>query len=388
MNHRRGLFIFVLVSVALLGRPAAGSGGKMMFEQMDPDVSYSARRVVETEQGSMTMREFHAPGKKRMEMNAQGQDMVMIFHTDTGKGWMLIPQMKMYMEASAGDVQQRSGAGYEVLEQTEEGKEEINGYATTKYKGIFRDPQGRKGGGYFWLTEEHGIPIKSDIIQNTADGKMRVHMELTDLELGPQPASLFEVPQSYQAMPGNMSGMLGGSSGGQAMGNSGEGYLEQLKERQAERKQEKQANREAQAQQQTALSELTVDYLKNQCWFDREGQIKVNDDGSYLVGTPAGDGYAMRRMGDSIDKFRSRYDGLVSKSANRFVVRSHGREFAYERRPCVDTSHAVAGSGSPSASQDEGGNKEEGNDNVLDKAGDKVKKATDKLKEGIGSLFD
>lgn len=384
MNHRKGLFILILVTVALLGRPAAGSGGKMLFEQMDPDVSYSAWRIVETEQGNMKMREFHAPGKKRMEMSAEGQNMVMIMHTETGKGWMLIPQMQMYMEASVGDVSQRSGAGYHVLEQTEVGGEEVNGYATTKYKGVFRGPEGRQGEGYFWLTDEHGIPIKSDITQKTSTGNIRVAMELTDLEVGPQEPSLFAVPDSYQAIPGNMGGALGSLSGGQTTGDSGEAYLEQLEQRQAERAREEQARLETEEEQQAALSQLTADYLKDQCWFDREGQIKVNADGSYLVGLPAGDGYAMEKMGDTIDEFRGRYDGLVSKSANRFVVSSHGREFAYERRPCVGASHSIAGSGS----QTEAGHKQDDEGNVLDKAGDKVKKATDKLKEGIGSLFD
>jgi len=396
MKHRTGLFIFILITAALLGRPAAGAGGKTLFEQMDPSVSYSAWRIVKTAEQSMKMRELHAPGKKRMEMSAQGQDVVMIIHTDTGKGWMLMPQMKFYMEASAGDVNQRSGGGFEVLEQTELGKEQVNGYAATKYKAVFRDPQGGKSEGYFWLTEEHGIPIKSDIVQQTSSGEQRIAMELTDLEVGPQEPSLFEVPDSYQAMPGNIGGMLGSLPGGQASDSAGGGYQEQLEQRQAQQAEERQARAETEAQQQGALNELTVDYLADQCWFDREGQIKVYDDGSYLVGTPAGDGYAMSKGGDTIEEFRARYDGLASKSENRFVVQSHGREFAFERRPCVTGTHSVAGSGPASQDEpqsesqgqpqgDQDGDSEQG---VLDKAGDKVKKATDKLKEGFGSLFD
>lgn len=390
MKHRTGLFIFILITFALLGRPAAGAGGKMLFEQMDPSVSYSAWRIVNTEQGSMKMREFHAPGKKRMEMSSQGQNMAMIIHTDTGKGWMLMPQMKFYMEASAGDVNQRSGGGFEVLEQTELGNEQVNGYATTKYKGVFRDPGGRKSEGYFWLTEEHGIPIKSDIVQQTSSGEQRIAMELTDLEVGPQEPSLFEVPDSYQAMPGNIGAMLGNLPGGQRSGDAGGGYQEQLEQMQAQQAQEKQARAETEEQQQGALSELTADYLADQCWFDREGQIKVNADGSYLVGLRAGDGYAMSEEGDSIEEFRGRYDGLVSKSEDRFVVRSHGRDFAFERRPCVTAgTHSIAGSGPASEAEPQGEPGEDDSEkSALDKAGDRVKNATEKLKEGFGSLFD
>ncbi len=226
MNMDKALFpVFFLAAVTCSG--LAFAEGEMLFEEMDPNVSYSAWRRVETEETSMKMREYHAPGKMRFDMKAQGRDVIMILRSDTGESWMLMPQMKSYMQTSAAQVARSAGSGLEVIERTEIGKEEVNGYRTTKYKAIFRDPEGQKGGGYFWLTEEHGIPIKTDMIRKTGKGKKRIYMELTDLKVESQPESLFEVPDSYQAMPGamGMAGMSGMSGAPQGTGEENQDDL-------------------------------------------------------------------------------------------------------------------------------------------------------------------
>lgn len=232
------------------------------------------------------------------------------------------------------------------------------------------------------------------MIEQTSRGKQRVFMELTDLEIGPQPASLFEVPDNYRAMPGGMGGMgsmggmggmaspYGGMSGAEPAGRSGAGYLEQLEQMKAERASEKEARAARARSQGDALSRLTLDYLEG-CWSpSREAaQIRINADGSYDVGTPAGSGYAMTRMGDSIQQFRERFDGLVSLSDNRFVVTDRSRETTYERGECVGGSHSVAGTSGPGQGYGRGGEEAPSEGNPLGEA-------TDKIKRGLDSLFN
>lgn len=378
----------LLLCLAALAQPALAQ--TMMFNEMDPSVSYSAWRHVETGGRSMEMREYHAPGMQRLEMNAQGQDMVMIHRNDTGESWMIMPQMQAYMQTSAERVAQSSG-DVEIVERTRVGRERVNGYDTIKYKAVFRDPQGQEGSGYFWLTEQHGIPIRTDMMQQTPHGKQRVYMELTDLQVGSQPASLFEVPDGYRALPGGMMGMgamggLSGSSGGQSMGGSGQSYLEQLEARKAQRAQEEQAQVGGQRSQQAGLSRLTQAYLEG-CWFSVGGeraQIRINADGSYDVGTPAGSGFAMQRSGNSIQAFRSRYGGLVSMTDDRFVVRDRNRSLTYERGACVGGGGVAGdGYGSYDSRQDAGRGDTQPNpeSNVVEETADKIKK-------GIGSFLD
>jgi hypothetical protein len=363
------------------------AAAKTLFDEMDSTVSYSAWRHVETEEGGMKMREYHVPNRTRLEMRSQGMEMVMIQRLDTGESWMLMPEMNTYMRIPASRVADSSGRNYEVIEQTEIGSETVNGHATTKYKAVFRDPEGRKGGGYFWLTEEHGIPVRMNLNQQTAQGQQRVHMELTELDIGPQPASRFELPDNYRAMPGGM-GMVGmgdpygGMSGNRPTGPSGSSYMERIEQMQAQRAQEGETRRAEQQARESALSQLTPSYLRG-CWFPtREAaQIRINADGSYDVGTPAGSGYAMVRTGDSIQHFRNRFDGLVSRSDNRFVVTDRGREIAYERGECVSDSHSVAGPVNPA--------REYGSDASGDASGgNPLDKAADQIKRGIGSIFD
>jgi hypothetical protein len=379
MNFLKNMsWLFLLATMSL--SQSALAAGDMIYDKMDPKVSYSGKRMVKSNQDRVEMREYHAPGKKRIEMSNQGRNMVMIIRMDKSESWMLIPEAKAYIRSSMADVNQNTRSGFKVLEQTAVGKEQVNGYATTKYKGTFLDPQGRKGGGYFWLTKDHGIPIKTDITLQTAEGKERIFTELTGLKIGSQPKSLFELPDSYRAMPAGMAGMFGSPSGASSMAKTNQQYMQQMQQMRTQRANEEKLGIAREKREKAALSQLTLDYLKKDCWFDREAQIKVNDDGSYDVGLHAGSGYAMQRSGDSIEDFRQRFDGLVSKSENRFVVSGNSREWAYERRRCVSIgNHSIAGSGTSAQDSSER--------NAVEKTADAISNTADKIKAGFGSFF-
>jgi hypothetical protein len=373
MNNRKESFLFIILAAAMCG-PMATAEGKMLFENMDPNVSYSAWRNVETAEANMRMREYHAPGKMRFDMKAKGQEMAMILRIDTGESWMLMPRMKAYMQTSAAQVARHAGSGMEVIEQTEMGKEVINGHRATKYKAIFRDPQGRKGGGYFWMTEEHGIPIRMDMIQKTGKGKQRIFMELTDLEVGPQPETLFDVPASYQALPGSMGGMGGmfGSPSGSA-GPDQDELTKQIMEGLASGPSHK--GGEPGKADEEPLTSLTREYLEG-CWWKQgreKGPWTFHPDGSYEIGILAGAGYTMVEGGDSAEEFRERFDRLESKTEDRFVAYRDQYRSVFERGRCVSGTHSVAGPGT------------EGDGDPIEEGA--LGKAKEGIQRGIGSLF-
>src|SRR5690606_32585306 len=93
--------------------------------------------------------------------------------------------------------------GSEVVESRELGTEEVNGQRTTKYEITVRDPSGETASGTLWATQDM-IPVKMDMV---VDGGDRVVLELRDVEIAPQPDSLFEVPAGYTALS---LGSLGG----------------------------------------------------------------------------------------------------------------------------------------------------------------------------------
>ncbi len=186
-------------------------------------VSYSGMREIVTSEGTIKMKEFHAPGMQRMEMDGPSGPMVMINRSDKGVAWMLMPSMNMYMEVPATQFEQQTGGGAKVIEHTKVGSEVIDGHKVDKYKSIFEDAQGNRGGGYYWITKD-GIPLKMDVIFKQGEDKHHMKMTLKGLVVEPQPASLFEIPEGYSGMPsmGGMKFPTGMSDGDKAstQGNS------------------------------------------------------------------------------------------------------------------------------------------------------------------------
>jgi hypothetical protein len=116
----------------------------------------------------------------------------------------------MYMEVPVGEFLEQGGAtleGSEFLEQEAQGSETINGNRTTKYRVSVRDALGgTSSSGFVWVTAEM-IPVKVDM---TTQGGNQVTIELSDIEVGPQPDEVFDVPDGYQKLSlGNLGGLAG-----------------------------------------------------------------------------------------------------------------------------------------------------------------------------------
>ena len=222
-------WMVILVSVLLGFAVSAGAA-----ERSTPE--YSADSTMETADGVMSGTVYVAPGKERRENVMDGEKSVMIIRHDKNVVWMLMPADMMYTEMKPGQGGQRKDdlSAYKI-DHTTVGPDSVNGIQTTKSKIIMIGPKGDKFGGFMWTTKE-GIVVKMDAIAVDKDSKERFKTELTNLKIGKQNPSLFEIPEGYSKMDMGMGGlgkMMGGSKDGeqppQDMGKKGFGIKDAIK---------------------------------------------------------------------------------------------------------------------------------------------------------------
>lgn len=169
------------------------------------NVEYSADQIIESEDGATKSRIYSTPTKERREMSQGGAAMTMITRHDKHVSWTVMPEEKMYMEAPAPKQGQDKSdlSGYQI-EQTALGEETVNGVVMNKSKIIMTGNDGTKMGGFMWTTKE-GILAKIDALAVEKGQKARFKMEQTNIQIGKQPAELFEIPKGFEKL--DMGGM-------------------------------------------------------------------------------------------------------------------------------------------------------------------------------------
>ena len=183
-------------ALALCGPCAAVQADTL---RIDPDAAYSATRVIENDKTRIEQRYFQRSATvNRMESELRGEQSIMILRADRNLMWTVLPSKRMVMEltldsgAVPGDGTELPSHDYWV-DVKELGREAVHGVPATKYFVAAADEDGSRMQGHVWISD-HGIPVRMDL----TSGKQRTHMELRDLAVGPQPASLFEPPADYQ----------------------------------------------------------------------------------------------------------------------------------------------------------------------------------------------
>jgi hypothetical protein len=167
--------------------------------RIDPDAAYSATRVIENDKTRIEQRYFQqSVTVHRMETELRGEQSIMILRGDRNLMWTIMPSKRMVMELTLdGGTVPNDGPelpDYDHwVEVKEVGSEAVHGVPATKYYVASSDDDGTRMQGHVWVSD-HGIPVRMEL----ASGKQRTHMELRDLAVAPQPASLFEPPADYQ----------------------------------------------------------------------------------------------------------------------------------------------------------------------------------------------
>ncbi|MBI5885064.1 MAG: DUF4412 domain-containing protein [Deltaproteobacteria bacterium] len=157
-------------------------------------------------------RVYHSGAMERMEQEMDGATQAIILRADKKLAWVLMPQMRMYMEvgydALGASVYDPNDMDYTLVD---EGPDTVAGVKTEKYRMSAVGKDGKRFEGYLWLTLED-IMVRIEAVSKGKDRTERVNMELRNLRIGPVDRSLFEVPAGYTKMQG-LGNDLGGLQG-------------------------------------------------------------------------------------------------------------------------------------------------------------------------------
>ena len=177
------------LALLLPGAAAAAPGW------ISSDVAYSATRTM-TVGGQQIRGPLHYDsGKERFVMSMDGAEQIMIRRDDRQRLYIVMPDMGMAMEMAFDSSNAMPGPDdYADLQPEELGRETLAGEAVTKYR-VAADEGGESYDVFVWATDD-GIPLRME--GGSAEGSFE--MVLSDLQRGPQPAELFEVPAGMQIM--------------------------------------------------------------------------------------------------------------------------------------------------------------------------------------------
>jgi hypothetical protein len=171
---------------------------------------------------------YFGNGRIRIEGVSDGQPVAMIIDSGAGTLVMLMPEDRMYMTMDLGSAPFSAPAATsmdpanpcssgEVSNCQSLGSETINGYAARGWE-YTRDGERETA----WIASELRFPVRTI----DADGATT---DLTDVQMGPQPASLFAPPADYTAMAmpgfGGGGGVPGGRGRGQVPPGAGRGTV-------------------------------------------------------------------------------------------------------------------------------------------------------------------
>lgn len=164
----------------------------------DPQVEFTAERVLVLDGQSYIGRMWNKPGEQRHEQALPPLNPVFLLHADSRVADVLLPQLHTAVEFAVPTVLAALAnpdlLGKPVAQET------INGIATTKYEVDRTIPDGHLSG-VLWLSRD-GIPMECDGSYINRKGKVStVRWELRHVRIGAQDPRLFEVPADYSKLP-------------------------------------------------------------------------------------------------------------------------------------------------------------------------------------------
>jgi hypothetical protein len=206
---RRPFFALLLILLAV-GVAKAGPAAAAMLG--DARVPFQAERTVTINGRTYTGPLFHIPGHERHEQELWGTKEVFILDAKAAKGWLLVPSFKTYVEFAFPPVMAELDSPD--LTRHPVGQETIAGVRTTKYRIDHTAADGTRAQGYVWVSPDGVLMKLAGTITRRGGKPLRIAMELSHLEEGPQDPSLFELPPGLVKLPADaLRPLLGGRPG-------------------------------------------------------------------------------------------------------------------------------------------------------------------------------
>jgi hypothetical protein len=261
MIRQSSFFVTLLLGTALFACPdvsfgkdadksqKTGLSGNMAINLPGVDLpayqapeSYSVDLVMQYADGEMVLKRFIDKGRVRTEINASGENFIMIeMNDEKGTMYTLMPEQKRATKTSLAMMEEMAGKQAESAAEAEPvvpetkiedlGDEEMDGQAVKKLR-----MTSTEGVALGWFNRETGAPVR---LESTVDGK-ETAMNWTNYTVAPQPEKLFQIPSDYEvtdmeqamaqmkgmgmgSMAGNLAGGMAGGMAqnfGQSMGSS------------------------------------------------------------------------------------------------------------------------------------------------------------------------
>lgn len=205
---------FALIGLGLAAAPAVAAAGPNL---LDLKVEYSADSVIGSGDHPRTGHLWRTPTALRHDMTDNGQAETIIVRLDSKTAWMVLPNLKLALGTDLDGLAQLPGAAA-VLDATDKlnpvasGTTVIDGVRATKYRVQMDDPSAGHFDGYVWSTAQ-GIILKIDGAGEQSGRRGAVHLQFSNVHVGPQDAALFEPPAGYRRVtvpPAAVQAMLKG----------------------------------------------------------------------------------------------------------------------------------------------------------------------------------
>lgn len=206
---RRSIVALLLILLAAGIAEAAPAAAAMLG---DARVPFRAERTVTINGRIYTGPLFHIPGHERHEQELWGTKEVFILDAKTAQGWLLVPSFKTYVEFAFPPVMAELDSPD--LMRRPVGQETINGVRTTKYRVDHTAEDGTRAEGYAWVSRDGVLMKLAGTVTRRGGKPLRITMELSHLQEGPQDPSLFELPPGLVKLPADaLRPLLGGHPG-------------------------------------------------------------------------------------------------------------------------------------------------------------------------------
>ncbi|MBF0296224.1 MAG: hypothetical protein HQL96_13630 [Magnetococcales bacterium] len=197
-----GLTIVLLMSF-FLGLPSAAFGGEMTARQ-SAILPFSAdvTRMEKNRKGSDKGRMYVSPEGIRTESERDGVRIALLHRPERKSVATLFPDQKSYMENVVSVALSRPPLPDEPESPCRSGKafvcrqvarEMLNGRAVIHWEIVMKGPDREFPHAHLWVDPRLRIAIR----ESYADG---LTVELTNIQEGEQPASLFTIPEEYRKM--------------------------------------------------------------------------------------------------------------------------------------------------------------------------------------------
>jgi len=176
-----------------------GMGPAMALPLGDTAVPYDAERIVVTGGKTYTGKIFAIPGRQRHEQVWNGLHLVAILRGDRKLAWVILQDLHVYAELPFPDAITDYADPH--LLGAPIGHEDMAGIKVDEYRLEHDGEDGSGLDGWLWMSKD-GIVVKIDgHYHSPVTRPISATYHLEKLHLGPQAATLFELPKGLARLP-------------------------------------------------------------------------------------------------------------------------------------------------------------------------------------------